>query len=138
MTSGGSSDSYRLTVGDLGEEKTLTTGGAGDDDELVVMAGEQSRTRRWKPVRHSVSGGGADRGWYGAMYFLSGTVDLSSVQASVSRGEADVNGILADASDCEESEIYCWQHCIDASDLPCGPDYALCTHSGVVTLFPDR
>ena len=74
MTSGGSTDSYKLTVGDSGEEKILTTGGGSGGDELVVMAGEQSRSRRWKPVRHSVEGGGGDRGWYGAMYFEKGTI----------------------------------------------------------------
>ena len=92
----------------------------------------------WKPARHAVKGTGEERGWYGAMFFTKGTVDLGEVQESVVEGKAAANGILQDGSDCGDNEIYCWQQCADVSGLPCGAEEALCaTSDGVVVPFPD-
>jgi hypothetical protein len=85
-----------------------------------------------------VKGTGAKRGWYGAMFFTKGTVDLGEVQGAVGEGKATANGILQDGSDCGDNEIYCWQQCQDVSGLPCGAEEALCaTSDGLVVPFPD-
>ena len=133
MTSGSFDDGYELRVGEAGEEHGVFT-----ENELVVMAGQQSTDNVWKPLRHSVTGDGNDRSWYGVMYFAAGTVDLDAVQEESRNGDVITNGILHDGGDCDENSIMCWQACQDVSDLPCDAVDALCIDSsGGVVPFPD-
>ncbi|GMH68339.1 hypothetical protein TrST_g1651 [Triparma strigata] len=133
MTSGSFDDGYELRVGEAGEEHGVFT-----ENELVVMAGQQSTDNEWKPLRHSVTGDGNDRSWYGVMYFAAGTVDLDAVQEESRNGDVITNGILHDGGDCDENSIMCWQACQDVSDLPCDAVDALCIDSsGGVVPFPD-
>ncbi|GMH65937.1 hypothetical protein TL16_g04317 [Triparma laevis f. inornata] len=136
MTTGSFDDGYELKVGDVDSEDVVYV-----ENELVIMAGEQSTDNEWKPLRHSVTGDGSDRAWYGVMYFAAGTVDLNAVQEESRDPNSKIitNGILHDSGDCDNNSIMCWKACQDTSSLPCDAVDALCVDdsTGDVVQYPD-